>query len=429
MEDEYIVFERLFEKTDEIDGLFVKFVSNKDTKLEYMAVQGITFSESLGNMIPIMIVDFVDGSGDFINHNRLDTDATYTLFFGRTPEYASETVYTIADIETTNKTGGRSNNAQFKVIFVQENWKKVTSEKFTRAWVDKKFSDVVSEVVSDINYSETDIEESRDIITNIVQSNEANNTFIQSLSHKAMPPTEDGHYVYCGTLDNRFFFLSTSELIQRGVEEARNESMPILSLGGNPGPAVRKKAIENNERVPIGFAGFSVDERYMENVSTGITSVDYSYYDWDEREYVREKKAYSDLNSTQLSELSLIRESTTDMTSKKVYGSRDKNTKAIALNELSMQSLDMQDVHINIMGQLEMTCGDIVEVMIPTGYDSQIPYSEMYSGFYMIKQIEHRMSLARATDFVSHITITRHGMDSQELEGYTVSKNGKARFS
>jgi hypothetical protein len=427
MEDDFVVFERLFEKTDSVDGLFIRLTSDKDTRLEYNTVTGISFSESMGNMVPVMIIDFVDGSGDFINHNRLDTDAVYTLYFGRTVEDSYQTKYKIADINTANKTAGRSNNVQFKVIFAHQHWQELTAINRNRGWYDTYYSDVVDEVVADAGFGEVDIEPSKRAISELLQNNKPDNTMIQEIAHSATPESEDGHYEYCGTLDNRFFFLSTATLIEKGIEVYKNDKMPILRLGGNPPPAIREKAFKDNKNIPVGFLGFSINESYMSNVTRGVTSVDVGYYDWEEGKYIRNTRKYTDLKSTQLSEMSLIREST-DFVSRKLYGGRSPQIVDQANNELSMQSLSMQSIDINIEGQIEMHCGDIVEVIIPTGGDSEVPYSEMYSGFYMIREIEHAMSLSRSTDFTSRITISRHGVDSKELKGYVSSKRGRANF-
>jgi hypothetical protein len=49
----------------------------------------------------------------------------------------------------------------------------------------------------------------------------------------------------------------------------------------------------------------------------------------------------------------------------------------------------------------------------------------MYSGFYMIADIQHLLSLNTATDFVSQLQLTRNGMDAKDMEGYVRSKKGK----
>lgn len=428
MADEYVIFEREFREENAHDNLYVKLVCNADTELQFVTVRGITFIESLGLMVPSMIIDFVDGSGDFVNHNRLDTDATYTLYFGRTQEDCYQTSYKILDIQNANKLKGTSSNMAFKVVFGHKSWEDTVAVKKNRSWGNVYLSDVVEAIANEKGYSEVTVEPSMEIIESVIQSNRPDSQFIASLKGRAKPRSEDGHYEFCGTLDNRFFFRSTYELIQEGVRLRSLDKMPLLRLGGQPPKQHRDTIYADNENVPIAFLGLGLSENYMANVAEGVTSIRAGYYDWENRRYVRKDRRFSDLNSTQLSEWSLIR-SNSNYVSKRVFGGRKAEVVNEAINELSQRSLNMQDIYINIEGQVKMHCGDIVEVMIPTGEDSQVPYSELYSGFYMIRELKHSISMRSSVDFVTQVTLTRHGMDSKELSGYAKSANGRARFN
>lgn len=422
--DEFTVFEKTFDKTNDVDGFFIKLTCSEDNELQYVRVDSITLNESLGLMIPTMIIDFVDGSGDLFNHNRLNTEAVYTLYFGLDKIEAKETKFKIFDIQMGGGTAGRSNNMKFKVLFSHESWEDTTAQKKSRGWHDKKFSDAITDIINTKGFKEVNIEESTRTIQFINQLNQADNKFISSIRTKATPISEDGHYVFCGTLDNRFFFRSTYELIQDGMKLNKEKKMPVLRLGGQPSNNVRDKLYENNDNTPISFSGFGASESYADKVSNGASAVNVGYYDWANRRYVRARKHYSDLKSTQLSEYSLMRTGN-DYVSKNVFGGRDDTVIDVEMNRLSEISLEMQDITINLQGQLGMHSGDIVEVIIPSTEDSETPYNEMYSGFYMVRDIKHMMTLNKATDFISQIKLTRNGMDGKNLEGYVKSKRGK----
>lgn len=422
--EEFTVFERTFDKQQESDGLFVRLTCSEDNELQYVKVKSVTFNESIGLMIPTMIIDFVDATGDFVNHNRLNTDAIYTLYFGRSMLMATETTYKIFDIQHSNGTQGRTKNMGFKVMFSHSSWEESAAVKRSKGWNLRKYSDVVSEIVSNKGYESVDIETSLRTVENIIQMNETDNSLIRKIQKRATPVSQDGHYVFCGTLDNRFFFKSTYELIKAGMDKRKDDKMVVLRLGGQPSQRDREKLTVNNENVPVGFTGFGASENYAGHVANGATAVEASYYDWNNRTYIRKTKGFKDLNATQLSEWSLIRENT-NYVSKKVFGGRDRSVVDEAINQMSETSLAMQDVYINLEGQLELHCGDIVEVIIPTNEDSEVPYNEMYSGYYMIKDIKHMMALSKSTDFVSQLTLTRNGMDAKDMKGYVRSKNGR----
>lgn len=421
---DFTVFEKVFEKTETTDGLFIRLTCSEDNELQYVRVESITMNESLGLLIPTMIIDFVDGTGDFVNHNRLNTEAVYTLYFGRSMEDASETNFKIFNIQHGGGTQGRSNNMTFKVIFSHESWDGSISEKKSRGWNNIKFSEVVEEVVAEKGYDSVDVEESLRTMEQVLQINETDNQLIYSIQSKAKPNSEDGHYEFCGRLDNKFFFKSTYELIEDGMEKYKSKDMVLLRLGGQPPQSMKERAYKENENVPVSFMGFGANESYSTTISEGASGIESSYYDWENRAYIKKGRSFSDINSTQLSEWSLIREGV-EKISKKIFGGRDFSVVDKAINTLSKLSLSMQDVTINLEGQTEIHCGDIVEVIIPTTEDSETPYNEMYSGFYMVKDVQHLMTLKAATDFVSKLTLTRNGMDAKNMKGYVKSKKGK----
>lgn len=421
---EFTVFEKTFEQKDDSDGLFIRLTCDNDSELQYVKVKSITLNESLGLTIPTMVIDFVDGSGDFVNNVKLNTDAVYTLHFGREMIEASESKFKIFSIQHGNGTQGRSKNTGFKVVFSHESWEDIIAIKKNRGWSQMKYSAVVSEIVSDKGFNNIDVEESQSTEDTITQINIADQKLLKYIQHRATPASRDGHYVFCGTLDNNFFFKSTYELIQTGMELHKNKKMVILRLGGQPSTRERERMYKENEKVPVGFSGFGSNESYAGSISNGASGVEASYYDWNNRAYIKEKKTLADINSTQLSEWSSIRKSA-NYISKKVFGGRDGGVVAREINTLSESSMNMQPVTINLEGQLELHCGDIVEVIIPTADDNQVPFNEMYSGFYMIDDIQHMMTLNKATDFVSQIKLTRNGMDAKDMKGYVRSKKGK----
>ena len=418
------IFEKVFTKMDGLDGLFIRLTCSEDNELQYVSVKNITLVEGLGLVTPTMVIEFVDGTGDFTNHNRLDTDALYTLYFGREMTTATQTPFKIVDIQTASGTQGRTNNMSFSVVFAQKMWQELSVVKHNRGWENKRYDEIISEIVSDKGFDEVDVEESDSIITNILQISKTDNAMINDIQQKATPSSHDGHYVYSARLDNKFFFKSTLTLIDKGMELRKEDKLPKLQMGGQPPRDDRAKTYSGNKNIPTAFTGFGSVENYAKHLKNGVTSIESSFYDWEGRTYNRVKKGLADINATQLSEWSLVREAT-DFVSKKVFGGRLTNVMSKSINNISEMSLQMQDVFINLEGQIELHVGDIVEVIIPTTEDSNTPYNEMYSGYYMVSNIKHQMTLNKATDFVSQLTLTRNGMDAKDMKGYVRSKQGR----
>lgn len=427
MAEEFTVFERQILQESDRKGLFVRLFSDRDTRLQYVQVKSITLGESLGVLTPMMIVDLVDGSGDFFNHNRLDTEAVYTLIFGRDAENSREVPFKIADIQYQNGTMGQSDNVHFRIIFAHRSWQGLSARKRMRGWKDVLYSDVVKEIMTEAGYTPT-VEASQRLQDSVLQSNSTDTRLISDIASWATPASSDGHYEYAARLDGRFFFESTGAMINKAVPLYQANRMPLLRLGGDSfNDQVRAALNEGN--VPLTFLGFSGEEEYVTRTSNGASAIESGYYDWEKRKYVKKVSRFEEQTISQLSAWSLLR-SDAQFVSKKVFGGRDPDIERTSENRLSSLALNMQTLHINIDGQHTIHSGDIIEILVPTAIQGSIsPFNEMYSGFYMVKDIKHQLHLHKAVDYVTQISLVRHGMDINRLGGYLKSAKGKAAFN
>lgn len=418
-----IVFEKAFEQSAERDTLFMRLECSADNEVEYPHVQSITINEELGLGCPTLVVDFMDGSGDFVNNNRLDTEAIYTFHLGRNMEEAVATPYKIVDVSNGNAIQGRSKNMKFKIFFAHAKWETLSAIKKCKAWNLKKHHEVITDIIEPIGFAAYEIEPSLKVIDNFTQTQTTDIDYIKKLTKSAIPAAEDGHYVFCGRWDNVFFCVSTMNLITKGMIEKSKDVMPLLTLGGQPPKKDRSKMYAENTNVPVGFTGFGAKESYGQNAADGVTTTESSYYDWNSRRYVRKSFSTTDIMATQLSEWTFARAGAT-YKSKKIFGGRNPMTLDIAHNRLASQLWDMQEIYVNIEGHLTIHAGKIVELLITTSEDCVDKLNEMMSGFYMVKRVRHMMTTNKLTDFVTQLTLTRSGMDSKKLKGYLKTAKG-----
>lgn len=428
MEEEFIIFQRAIVRDHKADSLFVKFACKSDNELQFVQATNVVFKESFQLMTPSMVVTFTDGSGDFINNNRLDTEAIFELHFGRDVYESYKSEYKIAHINAGSSMSGSTKATSFQVIFVNRYWEELAAQKRNRGWSNARYTDVINTIASEGGFTNIEIEPSDAIIPSILQPNWSDSRMVQYVQENARPQSRDGHYEFCGRLDNTFLFKSTSQLIKEGIDKYRRGDLPVLRLGGQPKRDFRDEMYTENNNVPISFTDFSINENYMSSVKEGGSAIESSYYDWFNRQYVKKTHRYEDMNVTQLSEWSLLRQGV-DFTSKRIDGGRDANIQVEADNRLMEVSHAVQEININIEGQYSLRAGDVVEVIIPNALgDSTSPYNELYSGFYMISQVMHQLTLMNATAFVSQLVLVRHGVDGKEDKGYKRSNRGRVRF-
>jgi len=430
MADETIIFEQMLGKPNYDDAIFVRLSTSADIGMFMFRVGGIVVKEGLSLGSPVAIIDFIDATGDLVNHNRLDTNATYNLHIGKSPEHTKVVSLKISRIDFENHIGGKTEQVNFRVHFVHATWEAMMHKSHNRGWNNTKLSSVVNSIVSDINFRDKYVSPTRTVHEFVVQPNWTNQTFLKWLAERSDTNSQyDGHFEFGITMDGTFFYGSIPDLVDRF--KSMKNVIPSIKMGGYYGSNDRRKeATKANEYVPINFTKLGCTEDFFEMTLQGAGGVRTRYYDFERGEFVVRDNKYGDSRSSQLSDWSLIHPENELAGLNIAYG-RDTLSENNSNNRVSSATMSMQRMKVEINGTPFVSIGDIIEVIIPTPVDSsKIPYSEMYSGYYMVSEVEHLITTrTQSTNYTTALTLSRQGIDGKSIKGLVKSKVGKVQFN
>lgn len=435
---DYTLFEVFIGKNEKEDEVMMKLTCDQDIEARLISPRRVRVFNGLSMGSPMVAMDFTDGVGDLVNFQKLDTAATYTLYMGTSRYKSIALSLKVAKITFENNTAGKTENFGFTVNFVHASWNALFNSKKNRGWSNINLSTIVEEIISESGVPIKHITPTAGVFPHVVQPHWNNLTLLQWLRVRSYATTNTGptgHYEYGIDLTGNFFFTPFSQLYQLQLEVSKSGEtppsenrfpVPVLRLdGSNLNSRQRTQSLEDNGYVPTTFAAYGVNEDYLASTLQGAGGTSSMHYDFETGTYVSTVQNISNSSIPQLSEWALV-QGVDETNYYRNYGGRDTNTPNIGNNRMSEVSSSLQEVKIQTEGNSYVKIGDVVEVVIPTQPDQYTqPYNEMYSGYYVVSEIEHLFSLGGQTSFNTRMTLSRQGIDGKEHPNLTRSTVGK----
>jgi len=423
---DFLIFERQIYNRGVDDGVFVKLECDKETPLTGFSPISIEMSESLSIGTPFIELVFNDMEGDYFNRYKIDPTATFTLSIGTKDSYYIRTDMRYSQLKFMNNVAGKSINIAYHITFVHSGWYEMIAKEYNRGWANVKYSDVVQQISSECGFRSVEIAESDKIIESVIQPHWANITMLNWIKKRAWAINRCcSHYEYGITLDNKFFFKSISNLIDEQTAAAINGEIPVFRMEGRYELERKQKEAEReNLNNPTYFVSFQGREHYVSSIVNATGGFDVIYYDSKLGEIVRSTRKYSNTKSIQLTDWGSIKK-VHENSNMLFYGGRDNETPTRAINQVLNVINSTNDFTIAMVGAPNIHIGDLVEVIIPVMSEGQVdPINTTYSGFYLVAGVDHNVSFTNSS-YISTITLSRHGFDGKNLDGYVNSRRGK----
>ena len=427
MAEESIIFERMIVQENQNDSIFIRFSSETETGLTQVTPQTLVVTEGFSYGSPIVSITFVDGDGVYANLLKLSPDVVYwlTMSDGDLIKNVQRLPLRISKLECKNTVAGKSEQVAFKVSFVHYGWNEFMNTRFNRGWSNTKYSDIVSEITSSVGYDSVDTTPSRGMPECVIQPHWTNHVFLKWIQSRTVSEQYDDHFEFACKIDNSFFFKSVSDLISESAEKAENGDIPVLKLNGHVSDDKQRTIDkEQNLNTPTYFTNYNATEYYLDSVVNGAGGVNAMYYDFQTGSFLQSTVTPSNTNALQLSDWGAIKQ-TNETTKYKMYGGRDVETINEAISRVSSVALSTNQFSVATEASLSSHVGDMVEVIVPSPFKMVVPFSVMYSGFYLIAAITHVVSLDKTANIVTKMELARQGFDGAELEGYVKSRAGK----
>ena len=381
---------------------YIKLESEYDSKVSAAQITSISVIENFSHGTPFLLLKFIDGMGDLINHTHMSPSAEYDLYLGVDQKSAKKSSFSISNIGYENMANGRPEYVAMDLTFITAMWPKLIKDTHSRSWSEKKYSDVVKELATEIGFISSDIEDT-DKTFNIIQPDWTNLQLLRWLSKHSYSINGMGGYDFGVKIDGTFVFKTLDSFFNQ---------KPIKEL-----------YLSNPTDKSDFFTTFDIKQRYMDLINQGAGGYDYMFFDYDKKEFIKGSRKISDSKQRQLSDWSYIATEHSEA-KRRFFGGCDINTPNLAENRILDVSNSIQSLDISISGDINIHIGDIVNLIIPPSQYSKTIVNENYSGYWMVGKVNHNISVNDAS-FVSYLTLIRSGYDGKKLKGFEKTKTGK----
>lgn len=422
---EHEIFSHVIMNNGETDSLYVALRCDQDIGIRSIKPISLEIHENFSATSPQVILEFVDGYGDFVNHLKPSPLTRFYLDVGKNALTLSRLEMRCVSTTLSNTKAGSTEQVSFRMAFAFHEWDKLISVRYNRGWNNVRHSDVVSDIIRDIGFPSVDISPTTSVDESVVQPYWDNTTMLSYL--RSISSTSNGGHVEFGTTTTgEFFFKSIGDMIEEQRLDAINGKLPVIRMEGQITDEVsRAEEYQKNFGYPSYFMSLSGTERYSDAVSHGGGGFISGHYDFDTDTYRTGDVRYSETNNLQMSDWASIQKG--DETSRVMhYGGRYPNTPGVVRNRVVDIVDSTNTVSISTEGSFDIHIGKMVELIIPVppNAESIVPNSLMYSGFYLVSGVMHKIVFKKST-FNTLITLMREGFDGKDMKGYVVSRRGK----
>lgn len=387
------------------DNFYIRFESEHDTALNAIGIKKIGIIETMTIGSPFLMMNFFDGFGDLINLAYFSPDAEYNFYIGKSKEENVKVPVKLSMLEFENTIIGAPENVAFDLTFLSNHWNDLLKDTKSRSWKDKKYSEVVEEIIVEIGIEEYDIEPTADLF-DIIQPDWTNYQMLKWLSENSKNEIGIAGYDFGFTTEGKFFFNTYNKMYSQKTEKKYTLS-----------------TVANDERPT--FATLNFSNNYSGMLNQGGFGLNHTHFDYETKTFTTTKTKYSDSNVVQISDWNFISEEH-ETASKRFYGGRDINTKTTAENRISNIVNSFYKANIIIKGDMNLHIGDVISLEIPPSQFAtrKAVINEKYSGTWLIQKVDHDLDFDTKV-FSSRLTLVRTGMNGTRLKGFTKTTKGK----
>lgn len=421
MDEEFIIFEREVIRNDPVNDIFIRLVCDKENEIRRYNPIKLTVQELMnsGGIVAHLLIN--DAGGDLFNHMKINTGATFTITYGHSVENSVSVETKILSYDQVNQTLGRPHDMQLRITFGSPNWYGMTAEGHGRGWSGLSYSDIVTDMVSTLGYTETDIGGTEGTFQSVVQPNWTNVEFLKWIAQRAKSDDtgSDGIFMFGVDTEKKFTFKSYDQLVNDNRSSLNGGRSPVIRMDIPPASnAQTEREIQDNDLVSPTFTGINVVEDYAMGCKKGASGGTAGHYDWESGEFITNTVSINSMNVPQLCDYTSLRTEMNGNTLYHDYG-RDPESENYLKNRVGNENLNISKVNVVSAGMPKIHIFDFVELVIRnTSLGSQVAFNEMYSGFYMVSGIKHTFVFNEIIQYNTETVLMRHGVDDGAYQGF-----------
>lgn len=361
-----------------------------------------------------------DLPGSVVNIKPLEGDFKFRLTVGQDPERVMTYDLKLSKYTYENQSPGESDNYNVVLHLVSAYWEDMILKREARGWRNKRYSDVVQEILDECGMEFSFVSQTKNTIRSIIRPHWTNLELIRWMSERSMSSTDDDtFFVFAPLSGNRFFYCPFSHLIDSPLpsqlEYEETDPRAFILSGDRP----------NDQDDPrIKLKNFRIESDYINKLIDGASGVRWGYYDFENRRYVSGKSTYSQSNEKQLSDWAFL-SSDHEVGGRVMYGHRDPLVVQRAKSAVSRRVNQLQVVKGSVNGITDVKVGEKVNILIPLSPQfTDIIFNELYAGDYIVSNKRTVIDLD-TNRTITVLQFTRQGLNGNDVNNLVESSIGK----
>jgi len=411
---------------DGLGGFYIRLTTDKKNQsfIASYKVMGVTVIETMGSGTPLVSIALMDTFGDLINHKIIEGVFEFYLYISNNDTANQRYRLLPSHINSMNATESRNDNQIYTIDLVSYHWPDMYLTRKNKSWRDKKYSDIVKEIAEEIGYQQINVTPTKEVIPNVIQPYWTNYQMLNWIKKRcvANQSLRTGHFDFCSTVDDGFFFMSSGDLVK-----SKNSGINVSEARGVKTLTMVQKAPNSLETSLRRAIKLEVEQNYMPMMVQGAGGVIPSHYDYMNKKYVVGDTAkFSESAEPQLSDWAFVSEEH-EIGDRRIYSHSAMDDVGLAANLNSNAVNSIQKVKALIDGVSDIQMGEVVEVQIPLSQEnSKIIFNENFSGFYTVSEKKIIVNL-NTNNAQTILKLSRQGVNGAEVNTLIASSRGKSR--
>lgn len=401
---------------------YVRLSVNEESEVDFGVFEPIslTIEEGFGKANVMCKIVINDTFGALVNAKTIEGSDTFTLYIGKSPESFQSYKMKMKSCKIYNQSSSESANYHTELVLISDHWQSMSHDRIPRAWKNVKHSDVVSEILDECGIDLRFVSDTKNSQRTLIRPYWTNVEMLNWIANRSQGNNGDSFFVYAALADDMFFFSTFSDLIEDNVQSLLNfdpEDPRIFTLSGS--------SIFEGDQERRRLTHFRIESNYVDELSQGASGINYGYYDYDTRSYVKGSHKYSESDEIQLSDWGMVSEDQ-ETGGMFYFGHRDKSaTENIVKSTVSKETNKILNVITSTQGTTDVQVGEVVRLLIPVSPEYfNVQFNEFYSGRYVVSFKKTMCNLQNSTA-ETVFRFTRQGINSPVPNTLTQSQRGK----
>jgi hypothetical protein len=375
-------------------------------KLSQYNIVSVVLTENIINSSPHMNVKFMDHNGSLVTTAPMLPQNVFTLTYGSNLSSLKTTKFKYSTSSFEPIASNTQENFFVNSDMIFSNWKKLFNDTYSRSWENTRYSDVITNIVADMEFDDVYVEKTKNI-QNVIQPNINNASFIKWIKNNSVNDRGVGGYIYYITLDNEFYFRTIEDIIVN-----------------TPAKLIEHQTASSEEE---GYNYSKITNDYANVLMNGGLGITHTNFDYSTKKFITNNVTVNKLKQRQMSDTTYILDSDANP-SYNMYGGRDVRTNEVVANKMTSMINSAIKIDLNFKGRTDLKIGDKIDLVVPISKNmsryNELAINNLYSGSWIVWKVNHIFDI-KTSKYITKVFLFSDGLNNLNDIRYQDTSAGK----